>query len=344
MADLKNPKLLVSVTPKDIAVKNPKLLATTTPCATTISNPILLVSGDYPLTISKDISVYAMVHQAGMFIKEIEVLVAVSSEKKREKIPFDTKRTIAFRCRKSIDTVRKIHSAVISCEKVSCDTKRIVKKRFKVSCNLVRKVFNEVKVLSDTKRKLISVIHYDIHEDYETKREISKRENISFETIRTDGTIRVNISYDTERDIVSNIGVYQCKKIDLGAEIPVDVTINIQGDGYANIRTGENFVPFKPQRLTTRYIEIQLCTTGTISKAELKIAHVEHSKTLTATIKKVGSKISYGTIFSAKPAIFLALSEYEVKIIEQTNTDVTLQLFKDGEPVEGDITFEVKGR
>lgn len=298
MADLKNPELLDSVTPEDVAVKNPEFL-----------------TGDYPLSVSKD----------------IKILALISSENNiREVLEFyNTRRKVSVDVGEEFDTQRDI-LALLNVED-NFDTSR--------------RVLQEVSFSIPTRRRLLPPDRAEQTYSYNTYRKVTKDIEVSFDTYRYDSSFDESFSFDTQRNVILPYGIFQCKQIDLGFEQNVIIGVSIDGDGYALIKDVDGeYREFTMKEITTQIIDVIIHVNDSIRSAKLYIIHPVKSKVVKAKVAKEGSTISYGMVFRHPPAIFPSLSPYEIKLIEQTNTDVTLQLFKDGEPVEGDITFEVKGR
>lgn len=286
------------------------------------------------LLVSKDIKILVLAREkeeAGIYIKDIKALALISSENNiREVLKFyNTRRKVLVDASEEFDTRRTILS-LIDIED-NFDTKR--------------RILQDINFSASTRRRLLPPDRTEQRCSYNTCRKILKDIEVNFDTYRFDSSFDESFSFDTQRNVILPYGIFQCKQIDLGSEQNVIIGVSIDGDGYALIKEADGeYREFTMKEITTQILDIIIHVNDSVRSAKLYIIHPVKSKVVKAKVSQGGSTISYGITFRHPPAIFPSLNPYEIKLIEQTNTDVTLQLFKDGEPVEGDITFEVKGR
>ena len=147
-------------------------------------------------------------------------------------------------------------------------------------------------------------------------------------------------------------GVATCKTIDLGKEMTVGIGINIDGEGYAMIRTAgedgdytewENYVPC--ERLC-RYIDVQLHVRMAITAASLVVDRRTVSLTLSKHLSAGENTVEYGEAFYSAPAVIpTAIGDGVTAHVISKNTESCVIKITDANnlAVEGDVDVFVRG-
>lgn len=228
---------------------------------------------------------------------------------------------------------------------------KLVENHYDIECTITRPNTLSVKTHADTlvtigqseslhadiERSVLSIAHFDTF--------VCRSDKVSY------------AHFDTKRLISRDMdglgeGIATCKTIDLGKEMTVGIGINIDGEGYAMIRTAgedgdytewENYVPC--ERLC-RYIDVRLHVRMAITAASLVIDRRTASITLSKHLAAGDNTVEYGEAFYNVPAVIpTAIGDgVTAHVISKTEESCVIKITNsNGKSVEGDVDILIRG-